>query len=251
LGYDRGDSLYDTAVGQEVLRKWFQVSGGQCVCHHNLLYDLPSQDPRQVHVQHVLSKSFIEIELVLVKVENPLQKPGPVFNEIARVAYEHRADYLYRVNDDSEFLNPWVGEFVRTLQEMGPPYGVIGPYSGQNNIRILNHDFTHRLHMEIFQGDYYPPRLSDWWMDDWISMVYGNVRTRQAQSIEILHHINTHGRRYEVNMDHALLLQSLVEEGKARILQWMASHEVDNGTVHEFMSSRFDGYPFQDISKRE
>ena len=84
-------------------------------------------------------------------------------------------------------------------------------------------------------------------MDEWISMVYGDVRTRQAQSIEILHHIHFHGQRYSVDMSHASLLHGLVEEGKTRILQWMASHDIDNGTVHEFMSSRFDGYPFQDI----
>jgi hypothetical protein len=31
--------------------------------------------------------------------------------------------------------------------------------------------------MEIFGQQYYPPVLSDWWMDDWISLVYGKVRT--------------------------------------------------------------------------
>lgn len=43
---------------------------------------------------------------------------------------------------------------------MGPPYGVVGPESLNNN--ILVHDFTHRLHMDIFDQQYYPPSLTDW-----------------------------------------------------------------------------------------
>jgi len=39
--------------------------------------------------------------------------------------------------------------------------------------------------MEIFDMEYYTPELSDWWMDDWISQVYGSTRTRQSKSIEV------------------------------------------------------------------
>lgn len=58
----------------------------------------------------------IEIELLLVPVDNQLQKPGPVFLEMARAAYAAGADYFYRVNDDTEFLNPWATAFVAALQ---------------------------------------------------------------------------------------------------------------------------------------
>ena len=39
------------------------------------------------------------------------------------------------------------------------------------------HANAHRTHMRIFNGSYYPPELSDWYMDDWISRVYGRRRT--------------------------------------------------------------------------
>ena len=55
-------------------------------------------------------------------------------------------------------------------QKLSKPYGVIGPLCNQGNERILTHDFTTRLHMEIFEMNYYPPELVDWWMDDWISL---------------------------------------------------------------------------------
>jgi hypothetical protein len=33
--------------------------------------------------------------------------------------------------------------------------------------------------------EYYPPGLTDWYLDDWISRVYGSERTRQAKSVEV------------------------------------------------------------------
>ena len=37
--------------------------------------------------------------------------------------------------------------------------GAVGPACRQGNRRILTHDFTHKTHMEIFGGQYYPPAL--------------------------------------------------------------------------------------------
>ena len=53
------------------------------------------------------------------------------------------------------------------------PY-TVAPGSDQvwANNKILVHDFTHRLHMEIFNQQYYPEELPDWWMDDWMTFVY-------------------------------------------------------------------------------
>lgn len=47
-----------------------------------------------------------------------------------------------------------------SVKAMGPPYGVVGPESLNN--KILVHDFTHRLHMDIFDQQYYPASLTDW-----------------------------------------------------------------------------------------
>ncbi|CAN0460581.1 unnamed protein product [Laminaria digitata] len=76
------------------------------------------------------------------------------------MAYDRGANYIYRVNDDSEIIDPWARSFVDALEAMGPPYGVVGPDSLNGN--ILVHDFTHRLHMDIFKGQYYPESLTDW-----------------------------------------------------------------------------------------
>ena len=47
--------------------------------------------------------------------------------------------------------------------------------------------------------NYYPPELADWWMDDWISFVYGKQRTFKASQISVHHHTGAHGRRYKIN----------------------------------------------------
>ncbi|KAM3568604.1 hypothetical protein VYU27_009275 [Nannochloropsis oceanica] len=116
LGYDSGDKFYDTPLGQEVTFRWFQT-----------------------HVQNILANANINIMLVLKKVENKIQKPGPVFNDIARMAYSRGADYLYRVNDDSEFLSPWAYKFTG-IWTIGYLWYTAAP--GRDNLRILRYFIT-------------------------------------------------------------------------------------------------------------
>ncbi|GAB5031131.1 Hypothetical protein NocV09_00500030 [Nannochloropsis oceanica] len=116
LGYDSGDEFYDTPLGQEVTFRWFQT-----------------------HVQNILANANINIMLVLKKVENKIQKPGPVFNDIARMAYSRGADYLYRVNDDSEFLSPWAYKFTG-IWTIGYLWYTAAP--GRDNLRILRYFIT-------------------------------------------------------------------------------------------------------------
>ena len=70
----------------------------------------------QRNVKRRLGGAAISIDLHLVAVNNTIQKPGPVFIEMARKAYDMDAEYMYRVNDDSEFLTPWASKFVHALQ---------------------------------------------------------------------------------------------------------------------------------------
>ena len=105
----------------------------------------------------------IAISLLPVKVVNPLKKPGPVFVAMAKRAYELHANYFYRVNDDTEFRGRWPKVYVKALLSLRPPYGVVGPSSLGSVDAILTHDFVHRIHMDIFQQNYYPPELTGRW----------------------------------------------------------------------------------------
>ena len=125
------------------------------------------------------------IELLPLAVSNDMKKPGPVFNEMARAAYHIGADFLYRINDDIEFRDNFAEKYTKTLTGLSLPYGVVGPTSVGKEYFILTVDFVHRTHMEIFDGNYYPPALYDWWMDNWISHVYGYRRSFKSKDIKV------------------------------------------------------------------
>jgi hypothetical protein len=188
----------------------------------------------RVNVEEVLRANGISLTLRLVKVTNTMKKPGPVFLEMARAAYEAGASYFYRINDDTEMLSNWPRIFIKALESLSPPFGVVGPKCNQGNQLILTHDFVHRTHMEIFEMNYYPPELTDWWMDDWISLVYGKKRTYKAQETQVIHHTGAHGQRYTVDKTHETLLENLVLTGRTKIRNWMLKNNIDEATLKQF-----------------
>ncbi|GMH82044.1 hypothetical protein TL16_g09129 [Triparma laevis f. inornata] len=199
MGFDKGDEFYDSPEGQAEVRDWFIKN-----------------------LAGPMAESGVDVKFVMVEVVNTQQKPGPVFNSMLREAYEAGADYYYRLNDDSELLlgetNPqvsWPKVFIGALHYFGPPYGVVGPNGGLP--RILTHDFVHRTHMEIFNGAYYPTPLVDWYMDDWVSHVYGKSRTIKATKFGVEHHTTHHGQRYKVNRSNEKKLAPLMKSGREQI----------------------------------
>jgi len=200
------------------------------------------------HVEEIMYQNGISLVLRFVKVKNTLKKPGPVFLEMARAAYRDGADYFYRVNDDTELTARWPIVFVKSLQSLGTPFGVVGPRCDQGNQKILTHDFVHRIHMEIFDMNYYPPQLTDWWMDDWISFVYGQTRTFKAQQVSVIHHTGAHGQRYEVDHSHANLLDTLVVQGRQTIRKHLLKSSVSSTVLERFDRDEFKaGFLHRDI----
>lgn len=195
LGYDKGDPFYDSEAGMGLVKRWF----------HD-------------HVEAPMAANNVALTLLLVKVNNSVKKPGPVFIAMARAAFELGAAFFYRINDDTEITAHWPALFVQAVSSLPPPFGVVGPTCTQGNNRILTHDFVSRTHMEVFEMNYYPPELSDWWMDDWISLVYGQRRTFRSNSATVHHHTGAHGQRYQVDPSHEGLLDNLIVTGALRSL---------------------------------
>ena len=104
LGYDIGDRWWDLGGGAEQGRRWFEE-----------------------HVASKLREKNVEAELRFAVVDNKVKKPGPVFTGITREAfYEAKADYIYRVNDDTELATRWAKHFVEALSSMNN-VGAVGP----------------------------------------------------------------------------------------------------------------------------
>jgi hypothetical protein len=225
LGYDVGDPYYDSDAGLKEVILWFTKK-----------------------MEQPLQENGIQMKLRLVKVKNSLKKPGPVFLEMARQAYKDGATYYYRVNDDTELSSNWPLIFTKTINSLTLPYGVVGPFCSQGNDKILTHDFVHRVHMEIFEMNYYPPQLTDWWMDDWISFVYGQTRTFKSRSVKVIHHTGAHGQRYSVDKSHESLLDNLILEGRQKIRQYMLKIGVNESILKVFDKDNFHaGFIHRDI----
>lgn len=146
------------------------------------------------------------------------------FNEMMSQAYTDGAEYMVRVNDDSEFVTRgWITRGVRTLRGFDPPnVGVVGPTCQQGNTRIMTHDMVHRTHLDIFDH-YYPSVFSAWWIDDWITRVYQPGRSVMLEEWVVVHHTGMHGTRYSVSRGEKEHLEAEVAEGKKRVEEWASS----------------------------
>ena len=103
-------------------------------------------------------------------------KPSWAHDRAACAAFVEGADYVFRINDDTEMPSApgWDATFVDDLagRRPVPNLGVVGPdFYFKFVTPILSHDFTHWTHVAV-HGFYYPPTLPNWSSDDWITYVY-------------------------------------------------------------------------------
>jgi len=232
VAFDEGDIFYDTEEGQDEMNAW-------------LIENMAKP----------MALAGVRINFLLVRVSNFMEKPGPAFNAMLKDAYKAGADYFYRVNDDTELKGAkggngesgWSKAFVGALNSLKPPYGIAGPFHGQGNVDILTHDFAHRMHMDIFKGVYYDPIYTDWWMDDYISLLYGRERTLRSTHFEAVHHVGHHGgSRYEVGDDKKAKLVGSITRGREEITDWMEKHGWGVEETQKFKGDE-QGPPYEDF----
>lgn len=136
--------------------------------------------------------------------ENVIKRPGPIMNFLSQEAFNDGCDYFYRINDDTMFLTEkardklkdgkrihqrlqpkkWASLYIAELKKMKPPFiGAVGPWvkGPTDNYAILTHDFTSRNHLKIF-GIHYPKVFPDWYLDNWITFVYGENKLSRPSS---------------------------------------------------------------------
>lgn len=150
----------------------------------------------------------------------PGRKNHIPFNEITRKAYEDGADYIVRINDDTEFITEgWVKLGIAALESMKPPnVGVVAPVCKQNTA-IFTHDMVHRTHLKIFDV-YYPVIFDNWYVDTWITQVYQPDRSKLVKGWEVRHHLTK--TRYRVDKKLRQKLADEVKRGKTNITKWVS-----------------------------
>jgi hypothetical protein len=162
-------------------------------------------------------KSSTNFNLTFISVPKRVRNKIP-FNTLALVAQKMGSDFFVRINDDSEFISSaWATLGIKELEALNPKYvGVVGPNCPDGNTRILTHDMVHRTHLEIF-GEYYPEVFDNFFVDDWISNVYGSNRTIRMHSWVVRHHIYKHGTRYKARVRKFYKLNSTLIQGRRKI----------------------------------
>lgn len=170
---------------------------------------------------------------------------------MASAAYNDGCHYFYQVNDDLELVSH---DWSRTLTErlksnpVFPGLGVAGPQDTRRpRADLMTQAFVSRIHLHIF-GYFYPPLFSNWWSDDWISMVYGEQHTFRADGNDIaslqtdptgpipditicteilVSNTQSYGgpSRYEIARGDQDILQILVDNGKRMIGEFLEEHE--------------------------
>jgi len=192
---------------------------------NDAFYDSPSthrlvRQHLQDYLLAPLGQRGIRSNATILRYNNTLRKPGPVFNFMMAAAAADGADFLYRLNDDTALVDAWASQAVAALRSFDPPFvGVVGPVCDEGNKMILTHDIVSATHLQIFPT-YYPPVFTDWWMDDWISQVYGDQRTQKGP-FTVRHLTHRQGTRYSVDSSHSEKLPQAVEDGKEQIEKWV------------------------------
>ena len=92
---------------------------------------------KETNRQELSDESLFPISFVSIP-KNPKRPHQIPFNQLCRSAYEYGADYIVRVNDDTEFMTPdWISKSVHRLSQFNPPnLGVVGPTCKQGNTQV-------------------------------------------------------------------------------------------------------------------
>jgi hypothetical protein len=177
-----------------------------------------------------LERTQKHIPVTFISLHKDNDRPNRIpFNELCQAAYDRGVHYLVRINDDTHFItHGWITLAVNTLQSFSPPnVGVVGPKctgdaSGERD--ILTHDMTYLPnHLAIF-GTYYPPIFDNYYIDDWISRVYGKPCTKRLDEWEVMHNTQAFGTRYTPSFSQDQYLDKEVEEGKRRVQRFIDQH---------------------------
>ena len=212
LGYDEGD-------------RFWQHRSNQLAAVEN--------DRRILDARRAIPVSFLSIRKHRrTKQHNSSEVSDRIpFNELCQAAYDYGASYIVRVNDDSRFLTPgWISLSVRALRSYDPPnVGVVGPTCREGNADILTHDMVHApSHYAVFDT-YYPEVFDNYYVDDWMTRVYGEERTTVLKDWQVMHHLYTYGTRYRPSFGQDKYLNDTVQEGRKRIESFLLRKNTEWG----------------------
>ena len=153
-------------------------------------------------VNYVKSLNKQNINIKFISIYEKKGKLGEIWSILAKKAAENN-NYIYQLGDDIKIIDSgWEDNFINKLTEL-KNIGVVGP-NDVNNSRLLTQSFVHKKHLEIFTT-YYPLEIENWYIDDWITQVYGE------RSIQLKNRVKNSGGepRYKINRNKTIFHREL------------------------------------------
>jgi len=240
-------SIYDTVTGEE--RAKFRVELILGYDHDDAYWAREEQhrlSPRRRGYrnpdEYYARDEPIPVSYVSIRKNPRGDRPNRIpFNELCRAAFDYGATYIVRINDDTQFSTVgWITEATRALASFDPPHvGVVGPTCHEGNTEIMTHDMVYApAHYSIFDH-YYAEEFDNFYVDDWMSRVYGEERTRKLAAWEVRHHLTKFSTRYEPSFRQDKLLNRSVAEGTRSVEQFVVS---ERERLTNINSHGFGGY---------
>lgn len=109
----------------------------------------------------------------------------------------------------------------------------------------------HRTHLTIFGETYYPPVFVDWFLDDWISHVYGEHRSIKTSQFEVIHHTSHHGQRYTAKRENEARLPEEHAKGVAKILEYCKGTKLDVHQLEEDEKKYSKNHRLKDLTEED
>ena len=165
------------------------------------------------HFKKLNSENSIELH----SVTGMKSKVGQIWSFLADIAKE-KNHFLYQLGDDIELITSgWEDVFIDTLKKRNY-IGVTGP-KDLTNPRILTQSFVHKIHLEIFKS-YYPEKIYNWYIDDWITFVYG----KRAMRFSNMQVINRGGEERYKTASKPKTASKELKEGKIILKKYLTKH---------------------------
>lgn len=134
-----------------------------------------------------------------------------IWNVLFEKAYNIGYDYFVQCGDDISFKEHWLETCIASLSKNND-IGIAGPID-VNNHKLITQTVVSRKHMEIF-GYYFPDEIRNWYCDDWINRVYGEL---DMLFINGICENNGGIERYTISNVEQSTINTYVEIGKDKI----------------------------------
>jgi hypothetical protein len=136
---------------------------------------------------------------------------------------------MYILNDDIAQAQARISALITQLSRLDPPWVEVAAPWGFEETTDFVHDFVHRTHLDIFPS-YYPEEFPAWFLDCWISVVYGDKRTKRLDSKVHVMHQQCH-TRYVIDPEKKELFKPVLERDSARVNDYIKKKYGATGTL--------------------